>query len=196
MTEELALFPLGSVLMPNGRLALQIFEQRYLELIKAHLRDERAFGIVQLRSGGEVSRPGTPDIKLAEMGCVARVVDWDQLPNNLLGITVQGEQRFVLRECWQADNALWLGAVEYLPDDEPLPLPEEASDLLALMSRLTEHPHVKRLGVEIDDSDAGVLANQLGQLLPIPEEARYELLEALDPLERLDLLQQMLDRFV
>ncbi len=196
MAEELALFPLGTVLMPNGRIALQIFEQRYLDLIKDHLRDERPFAVVQLRAGGEVARPGLPTTAIAEIGCTARVVDWDQLPNNLLGVTIEGETRVFIRDSWQASNQLWLGAVDYLPEDDPLPLPDDAGDLLGLMGRLVEHPHVKRLGVEIDDSDAGILANQLGQLLPIPEESRYELLETLDPLERLDRLQVMLDRFI
>lgn len=196
LREELALFPLGTVLMPNGRISLQIFEQRYLELVKDHMRDGRPFGIVQLREGGEVARPGLPETRMAEIGCTARVVDWDQLPNKLLGITVEGETRFLIRESWQTTSQLWMGAVDYLPEDDPLPLPEEAGDLVALMHRLADHPHVRRLGIVIDESDAGILANQLGQLLPIPEESRYELLEALDPLERLDRLQVLLDRFV
>ena len=52
---EIALFPLSSVLLPAGRLSLQIFEQRYLDLVARCMRENEGFGVVWLQQGSEVS---------------------------------------------------------------------------------------------------------------------------------------------
>mgnify|MGYP003685221133 CR=1 FL=1 len=51
------LFPLATVLYPQGVLNLQIFEVRYLDLMKKCLRDNTPFGVVSLLDGNEVRRP-------------------------------------------------------------------------------------------------------------------------------------------
>ena len=54
MSEEVALFPLHTVLFPGGRLPLRIFEQRYMEMAKACLRDNAPFGVCLIHQGKEV----------------------------------------------------------------------------------------------------------------------------------------------
>lgn len=70
---DLPLFPLGTVLFPAGVLPLRVFEQRYLEMAKACLRDGTPFGVCRIREGVEVGAPATPD----SVGCLARIVHWD-----------------------------------------------------------------------------------------------------------------------
>ena len=53
-TEELPLFPLSAVLLPGGRLPLQIFEPRYLDLVSHCMKTDSGFGIVRITSGHEV----------------------------------------------------------------------------------------------------------------------------------------------
>ena len=50
----LPLFPLQAVLFPGGLLGLKVFEARYLDLVTRCLREQRPFGVVCLRQGGEV----------------------------------------------------------------------------------------------------------------------------------------------
>ncbi|MGA0033351.1 MAG: LON peptidase substrate-binding domain-containing protein, partial [Burkholderiales bacterium] len=71
--QELPLFPLGTVLFPGGLLPLKIFEQRYVEMIKACLRDSTPFGVCLIREGHEVGVPATPHA----VGCLARIEQWD-----------------------------------------------------------------------------------------------------------------------
>ena len=98
---EIALFPLSSVLLPAGRLSLQIFEQRYLDLVARCMRESEGFGVVWLQQGSEVSG-GTLDApNVGEYGTYARIVDWDQLPNGLLGILIEGQQRFDVQSVWR-----------------------------------------------------------------------------------------------
>ncbi len=192
--QNLALFPLGTVLLPGGRLSLQIFEQRYLSMVRNALKQGDDFGIVLLTSGGEVNRAGAKT-RFNEVGVTARIVDWDTLPNGLLGIVVEGQQRFSITDSAQQADGLWRADVDFWEEEDHIALPEDRSDWMALLQQLAEHPHVKRLGVEVETEDASLLSNQLAQLLPIPEQERYELLVLDDPLDRLDAIHELLSQY-
>lgn len=186
---KLPLFPLGSVLFPGGRMALRVFEPRYVDLVRDSLKQNAPFGIVRIREGREVVQPGAePMPRLAQIGTFARIVDWDATANGMLGIIVAGEAKFRLLSTEQRPNYLIVAEVEPLPDEAPLPLPERAGELLPLVQQLLEHPAVARLQMQPQMGDGGLLANQLAQLLPIPEAEKFALLAETDPLQRLDRL--------
>lgn len=187
------LFPLRSVLFPGGRMALRIFEQRYLDLVRSTLREQTSFGVIHLHQGSEVNgddqRP-----QLAVVGCEAHIVDWDQTDDGLLGLVVEGGRRFRLRSSAQDASGLHRGTVEWLDEVEDIPLPEEADELAALLSQLLDHPHVQRMGMSGEVSGTGDLVNRLAQLLPLEPADVYPLLEVDDPLQRLDVLHELLER--
>ena len=58
---SLPLFPLGTVLFPGGLLPLQIFEVRYLDMIRKCHKAGAPFGVVSLTEGSEVRKPGASD---------------------------------------------------------------------------------------------------------------------------------------
>jgi Lon protease-like protein len=191
---KLPLFPLGAVLFPGARMALRVFEPRYVDLVRDSLRQNAPFGIVRIREGREVVLPGAdPMPRLMPIGAFARIVDWDAMPNGMLGIVVEGEGRFRLLGAEQQPNFLIVGDVEPLPAEAALPLPERAQSLLPLMQQLLEHPAIRRLQMQPQVDDGGLLANQLAQLLPIPETEKFTLLAETDPLVRLDRLLQKLE---
>ena len=109
---ELPLFPLSSVLLPFGRMPLQIFEQRYLDLVRDSMKSDSPFGVVWIRRGAEVAQRGRASPELGDYGTCARIVDWDQLPNGLLGITIEGAERFDLHATSTRANGLVVGEVE------------------------------------------------------------------------------------
>ena len=80
------LFPLQQCLLPGQRLALQIFEPRYLRLISDCLKADRGFGVVQIHEGREVGQLPT----IYPVGTEAVIVDWYQQPDGLLGIEIEG----------------------------------------------------------------------------------------------------------
>lgn len=194
IAQEVALFPLGTVLLPGGRLSLQIFEQRYLTLVRQALKNQTEFGIVLLTEGGEVARSGM-HTRFAEVGVTAKIVDWDALPNGLLGIVVEGQQRFSITDSHQQVDGLWQAGADFWPEEPHIPLPDDRADWTALLQQLADHPHVKRLGIQVETEDACLLSNQLAQLLPIPEPQRYELLTLTDPLDRLDAIHELLSQY-
>jgi Lon protease-like protein len=192
--EELALFPLNAVLLPGGRMGLRIFERRYVDLIRETLRHQQSFGIVWLAEGGaEVLKPGERQAALAEIGTEAHIADWDQLPDGLLGIVVEGRRRFRIESAHQDKTGLYRGKIRWLLEQEDVPLPPRSTELHDLLQQLGEHPHVERLGMQLNVESAGALANSLAQLLPLPAADAYQVLGIDEPLARLDALHDIVD---
>ena len=173
---ELPLFPLSAVLLPHGRMPLQIFEQRYLDLVRDCLKSDSAFGVVWIRRGAEVAQSGRAVPKLGDYGTCARIVDWDQLPNGLLGVTIEGRERFDLFDVDTRSNGLLMGEVALREAQQPAPLLEYGQPLVDVLRSLQIHPHVQRMDLEIDYEDAWQVAYTLVQLLPLEESIKYELL--------------------
>ncbi len=186
---EMPLFPLSSVLLPFGRMPLQIFEQRYLDLVRECMKSDSAFGVVWIRRGAEVAQRGQAAPDLGDYGTSARIVDWDQLPNGLLGITVEGAGRFELHETRTRANGLVVGAVKL--HDMPSPVAVEGSwqPLVDVLRSLETHPHVQRMNLRLDYNNAWQVAYTLIQLLPLEESLKYELLEV----DSIDSLMHELD---
>ena len=88
---NLALFPLNTVLFPGCLLDLQIFEARYLDMVSRCMKQSEGFGVVCIVEGEEV---GEAAERFAAIGCEALIRDFQQLPNGLLGIRVEGARRF------------------------------------------------------------------------------------------------------
>lgn len=173
---EIALFPLAAVLFPGGRMPLQIFEQRYLDLIRSCLREDIGFGVVWITKGQEVVPSGGATPTLAEYGVEARIVDWDSLPNNLLGITIEGGDRFHLNSTRTAGNGLQWGDIEMCEPQSEESMVEDWATMLEVLSTLEQHPHVQSLGIDVDHSNAWQVGYALAQLLPVEESVKYELL--------------------
>ena len=173
---EIPLFPLSSILLPYGRLSLQIFEQRYLDLVRSCMRTDTGFGVVWIRRGAEVATKGSARPDLGDYGTYARIVDWDQLQNGLLGINIAGTEIFDLRDANTSASGLVMGDIEmHLPRD-PKAMQDNWSPMLDVLRSLETHPHVQRMGLDIDYNNAWEVGYTLVQLLPLEESLKYELL--------------------
>jgi Lon protease-like protein len=113
---------------------------------------------------------------LGDWGTLARIVDWDQLPNGLLGVTIQGEGRFDLHETETQSSGLVLGEVVYRDEPAPESMKDEWQPMLDVLQSLESHPHVQRMNLQLDYADAWQVAWGLTQLLPLEEYLKYELL--------------------
>lgn len=173
---EMPLFPLSSVLLPHGRMPLQIFERRYLDLVRDCMKTGQPFGVVWIRRGSEVSGQGRAAPDLGDYGTTARIVDWDQLPNGLLGITIEGDQRFELYHTGTREDGLVIGEVTLSPPRESVPMLDVWRPLVDVLQSLQTHPHVQRMNLAVDDGDPWQVAYSLLQLLPLEESLKYELL--------------------
>jgi hypothetical protein len=173
---ELPLFPLSGVLLPHGKMPLQIFEQRYLDLVRDSMRNASPFGVVWISRGAEVAVKGSAEPQLGDYGTTARIVDWDQLPNGLLGVTVQGGERFDLAATTRGDKGLVVGQVTMRAPQAPALMEPRWEQLLDVLRSLETHPHVQRMALQLDYEDAWQVAYTLLQLLPLEEAIKYRLL--------------------
>ncbi|WP_237045578.1 LON peptidase substrate-binding domain-containing protein [Aquipseudomonas alcaligenes] len=185
------LFPLNTVLFPGCILDLQIFEARYLDMVSACMRRGEGFGVVALLEGREV---GEAARRFSTLGCEALIRDFQQRPNGLLGIRVEGGRRLRVGEVSVQADQLTLAEVSWLDEAEDAPLLAEHADLAALLSALAEHPLVAGLSMGGVVAGQQALANQLAYLLPFSIEQKLQLLQLDAPLQRLELIQYLLDR--
>ncbi|MGH8352568.1 MAG: LON peptidase substrate-binding domain-containing protein [Pseudomonas sp.] len=188
---RLPLFPLNTVLFPGCTLDLQIFEARYLDMLGRCLKQGEGFGVVCIVEGEE---SGAAASRFAAVGCEALIRDWQQLPNSLLGIRVEGGRRFRVKQAEVQRDQLTLAEVEWLSEAEERPLAAEHADLAALLNALAEHPLVAALGMGGVVAGQQALANQLAYLLPFAPEQKLELLALGEPQRRLEHIQKLLDR--
>src|SRR5712692_5059879 len=91
---DFPLFPLNTVLFPQGRMPLYIFEPRYREMINRCLEEDLAFGALLIKEGAEVGATATPH----EIGTVARIVDVARSEDGRMNISIMGITRFKLLE--------------------------------------------------------------------------------------------------
>jgi len=190
MTETIKtpLFPLLQPLFPGTRLNLQVFEQRYLRMITECLKSEATFGVVPILEGDEVG--AAP--RVHPWGVSARIIDWNQLENGLLGIAIEGEQRFQLHNSHVEKDGLVVGQVEYRPPEDAVPLQDDSEDLQELLAALAEEFYPKEARWQSPE-DSNTLSWQLAQLLPVEPVLPISLLEVDDPLLRLERIRDWLD---
>lgn len=187
----LPLFPLNTVLFPGCILDLQIFEARYLDMLGRCLKQDSGFGVVAILEGQEV---GVAAARSAEIGCEALIRDWQQRPNGLLGIRIEGGRRFRVQRREVQRDQLTVAEVEWLADGDEQPLLAEQADLAALLAALAEHPMVAELGMGGLVEGQQALANQLAYLLPFELADKLELLATDAPSARLEQIQRLLER--
>lgn len=193
----LALFPLGSVLLPDGLLVLRIFEARYLDLISDCLRTGRGFGVVTLTQGGEVRQPDTP-VRFEPQGCLAELIECDSAQPGLLHVRCRGTRRFELAaDAVQGPNGLWQAPVRWLAPDEPLVPPEEFTTAIVALQRTIANLKLQQQTPFLEPYrfvEAGWVANRWCELLPLPARLRVGLMALQDPIARLRLVDSFLRR--
>ena len=189
---EIPLFPLRTVLFPDGHLPLRILEQRYLSMVRDCARSDSGFGVCLIVEGEEAVSP----VRIAPVGTLAYIVDWFTLEDGLLGVTAIGTTRFRVEHTRRQPDGLMLGTVVLLPNPEPPLLPEAYAVLAQVLNRFMD-----KLGEHYPDftpaklEDATWVGYRLAELLPLPSVEKQNLLEKDDPIERLQDLLEILPRF-
>ncbi len=111
---EIMLFPLTSVVLPEGKMNLRIFEPRYLRLVKECSAKNTGFGVCLVGSEGDPKDVGN----VSSIGSLVRIVDFETLSDGLLGITVVGEKRFKVKRVRADADGLRHAEIEWLENWE------------------------------------------------------------------------------
>lgn len=192
---SLPLFPLHEVLFPMIPIQLNIFEDRYLELISNCIEKELHFGVVLIKEGEEVGNPAVPH----EIGCTARVLTSKQLPNGNLRILAVGLDRFRILEYSVASTPYLEARVETY-DDNPIgdleeeqmqALKEEVDNLFREYVLRTKHVPVDAFEM-LNECDPTTYGLFLSGFIQIELNIKQKLLEYTNPLKRLELVRNIL----
>lgn len=202
-SEELPLFPLGTVLVPGMRLSLHVFEPRYRQMVADLLSDEggyggRApeFGVVALRQGWEVGE--LHDVH--DVGTTAMMTDVLPHTDGQCDLTAVGDRRFVIESLDTTSHPYLTATVRRLPEaDGPVKAGAAAAVWHALQAHLRA---LEALDIDIgeDRSDSAVpgdalqLSYAVANLASLPLADRQNLLEAPDTAARLRCARSVLVR--
>jgi len=187
--ETIPLFPLDLVLFPGGHLPLRIFEPRYTDLVSECLRTNTGFGVCLIKKGNEVGGRA----RCHDVGTYARIVDWHQLDDGLLGITVAAGRRFRVNQFSQRPNMLLLGNIQWLQEEQDYEMGENHQTLQLLLTRILDHYQISYEDQDKHLQDVAWLGYRLAELLPLEPLTRQALLEMEDGLQRLAHLEQVLN---
>ena len=178
---ELPLFLLNTVLFPDGRLPLRVFERRYMDMVSRCLKSGRPFGVCLIQFGQEVGEAAVPHI----VGTRAHMTNWDMAQTGILDIVVRGGQRFRVFQSHVQDDGLVTAVVELFPDIPLTPVPEKHRKLVELLRRIFADLGEDDYFPPADWSNADWVANRLAELAPISRVHKQNLLELPDPVTRL-----------
>lgn len=190
LPDTLQLFPLGTTLFPGGRLALKVFEQRYLELAKARIADGQLFGIVTLTGGGEVGAEQT----FAKVGTAARVASFDMPQAGIFQLDVVGEDRFEILSSAIGRTGLHRAVVRWIPSEQKVKLPATYAELRELLSQIINRAGAEKFAEPFDLEDSTWVGSRLVEILPLPPSFKQGLLEINDAALRLKTLYQLISR--
>jgi len=191
-TLTLPLFPLSTVLFPGGLLPLKIFEQRYIDMAKASLRDGVPFGVCMIIQGEEVAPVRGAPLEFAKVGTCARIVDFDMPQVGILHVATRGEARFQVQSHAVAASGLVTGEVTTIAPEAQLPLADGYAPLARLLELVAARVGPQNFPVERDYGDASWVGYRLAELLPLPLSIKQSMLEINDADVRLKVLQQFL----
>ncbi|WP_114636427.1 LON peptidase substrate-binding domain-containing protein [Polynucleobacter necessarius] len=197
LTRKIPLFPLETVLFPDGVIALKIFEARYLDMIKQCLREKTEFGVVSIIKNGDSDDLNLP-ATFSNIGTLAQIEDFDPVQPALYMTKSFGTQRFRLLNSKQEANGLWIDEIELLENDPVTPIPKEHQKAAKLLDKiisaiqsedlLGEAPFKKPFKTD----DCGWVSNRLAELLPISLAQKNHLLSQTNPRIRLDLITEII----
>ncbi len=188
-TLEIPIFTLNTVLYPDSLLPLKIFEQRYMDMAKACMKDQLPFGVCLIQSGEEVGAPATPH----GVGTLARIINWDMPQLGILQITARGEQRFLIEDSKVGANGLISAQVSVLSQETAQSIPAEYAACQDVLRHIIEElgeSHFTPLQMD----NAAWVGYRLAEALPIKPSARQDLLEMNDSTTRLKILLEFLKR--
>jgi uncharacterized protein len=200
---QLPLFPLNTVLFPDGVLPLRVFEARYMDMVRQCMKEAAPFGVVLITRGGEIGAPASTE----SVGTLARIAAWDMPQLGLLHLRAIGGERFRIGHAQVQPDGLQVAQVEPIAADDDAPLDEQFQPCAELLQRVIDDVARQRgdggdqppdpLNAMPFESpyrfDSSVwVGNRLCEFMPIPLRAKQKLMELQDARSRLQLVQRFL----
>lgn len=195
----IALFPLNTVLFPEGVLPLRVFETRYIDMVRACMKANTPFGVVAIQSGAEIGEVATP----YPVGTIAHITEWDMPELGVLLIETRGGERFRIEETRLLPSQRLEARVTFIP---PEPIVEGGVTLQVCAEVLNvvirdierrakkdqEPQFIAPFSEPYELHNPAWVANRWCEILPIPLAEKQRLLEMQDVALRLQTIEEFL----
>ena len=188
LPSSIPLFPLDNVLLlPFGKLPLNIFEERYINMVLDSLKTNRMIGIIQ---------PKNNNNELFMMGCVGRITSYIETPDYRLVLNLEGVCRFVLKERNLSPKGYYQGSVncgDYVDDLKDM---EPNLDRNSLIQKYSNFFKIKKLEIDkevLAETSNLQLLSTLAMLAPFNKIDKQAILESTNVMERINTIISILD---
>ena len=188
---KIPVFPLGVVVLPGTIQSLQIFEPRYIDMVKNCMVGSSGFVItLQSKSNDDI------DFGIVKRGAYVEIIDFNNNPNGLLSITVKAVNRVSIKNIVQQKDGLHIADVKPLVDPavDDQALIAKHPELINILIQLRDHPRIKKLPIEIDLTSADSVAYHLSSLIPLTSQEKQSILEAFDASQRMNILSRLITK--
>ncbi|TXH97350.1 MAG: peptidase S16 [Rheinheimera sp.] len=187
MSQAIALFPLSQIVLPQGRMQLRVFEPRYQRLVRE--AQQRPFASALLNPYVHQQHQS----RIFPVVTLVKIIDFCQLPDGLLGITIEGIERHRVVKRWQEADQLHVAETEALPQWPSVGVNSAFQQLVpALQEIYLQNPQLAALYPTPDWQNASWLAQRWLEVLTMPPQLKFELMSADDAGPTLDVLQDWL----
>jgi len=187
---NLPVFPLGLVALPGTIQNLQIFEPRYINMVKECMAKDHGFVIVFQN----VSQKND-NYEISKKGSYVEIIDFNNLPNGLLGISVKSINKVEIKDLTQLEDGLHIAQINPLidPEVDDQALLAEFPEITNILNQLIKHPRILEMPLDVDFNSADSVAYHLAGLIPISWPRKQSLLEAFDASQRLTILSKYIE---
>ena len=186
---EIKLFPLSSVVLPKGKMNLRIFEPRYKRLISECSQRGEGFGVCLVNEDIQ-----TAPSSISTAGTLANIIDFELLSDGLLGVTIEGSNRFTIQNVWSEPDGLRCAQVEILDEWQASPIDSRNLFLREQLQRVyRDFPQIQQLYPSPKFDDASWIAQRWLELLPLRSTVFDQLVLHPDCTEALHFLSQAID---
>ena len=184
--ENCPIFPLRTMLFPDSRLPLRIFEPRYIDMVSKCMKDSLEFGVILSRESNDPKMFETYNI-----GTMAKIIDWEQGNDGLLGITTIGTNKFKLLGMNKQEDGLNIGDVEIIKREGDFKPTENFSNLVSLLKAILDDINLYNDDEKKFES-ASWVSFRFAEILPLKLEDKQKCLEIDDPIIRLNYLEPLI----
>ena len=185
---SIPLFPLDNVLLlPFGKLPLNIFEERYLKMAFDSLKNHRMIGVIQ---------PKNNNNELFMMGCIGKITSFIETPDYRIVLNLEGVCRFILKERNLTPNGYYQASIECHGYFDDLNSIEPQIDRDSLITKYENFFKMKKLEIDknvLSDTSNLQLLSTLAMLAPFNKIDKQAILESPNLLSRVSTINSILD---
>ena len=188
LPKSVPIFPLENVLLlPFGKLPLNIFEERYLKMALDSLKSNRMIGVIQ---------PKNNNNELFMIGCIGKITSYIETPDYRIVLNLEGICRFVIKDRNLTTKGYYQAKIDCQDYLEDLNSMEPQLDRASLIKKYENFFKMKKLEIDqnvLSDTSNLQLLSTLAMLAPFNKIDKQAILESPNLLARLNTINSILD---